>query len=81
MTTDRIRPLTVVARENSMGLTQAYEHIKSGRLRIVKLGHKTMVRDSDWNEFLASLPSATAPAPKVGRYLNRMLTSDTDNAA
>lgn len=75
MSADRIRPFAEVIRENGLGLTNAYALVKAGKLKIVKVGHKTYIRDSDWNEFLASLPEAIAPAPKVGRYANRMLQS------
>lgn len=75
MSADRIRPFTEVVRENGIGLTTAYALVKDGKLKVCKVGHKTFIRDSDWNEFLASLPSATSPALGIGRYLNRELRS------
>lgn len=42
--------------------TNIYEHIKAGRLIAVKMGHRTLIRHSDLQDFLESLPQKAAIA-------------------
>jgi excisionase family DNA binding protein len=37
--------------------TKAYEEIKAGRLRIVKVGRRSLVRETDAESWLAALPT------------------------
>jgi hypothetical protein len=54
---DRLRPFSQALKENSIGLTTGYKHVREGRLTVVKVGRKTYVRDADWAAFVASLPT------------------------
>lgn len=62
---DRLRPFSQALKENSIGLTTGYKHVREGRLTVVKLGRKTYVRDADWAEFVASLPRLGATNRKL----------------
>ena len=42
--------------EGPLGKTSIYEAIGSGRLRAKKYGKRTLVRPSDWDDFLNGLP-------------------------
>lgn len=53
---DRIRPFSERLKENGLGITTGYKLVAEGQIRVVKVGNKTCVRDSDWAEFLANLP-------------------------
>jgi excisionase family DNA binding protein len=37
--------------------TKAYEEFKAGRLRIVKVGRRSLIRETDAESWLAALPS------------------------
>ena len=39
--------------------TKAYDEIKTGRLRIVKVGRRSLVKETDAEAWLAALPSLT----------------------
>jgi excisionase family DNA binding protein len=41
-----------------LGRTKTYQEIKTGRLRAVKVGSKTIIRTDDAEEWLASLEAA-----------------------
>ena len=43
--------------------TKTYEEIKSGRLRAVKCGKRTLITEDDAEAWLRSLPSAAVGAP------------------
>ena len=43
--------------------TRTYEEIKSGRLRAIKCGKRTLVTEDDAEAWLRSLPPATVGAP------------------
>jgi len=40
--------------------TKTYQEIKAGRLRIVKVGRRSLVREKDAEAWLAALPSLTS---------------------
>jgi hypothetical protein len=44
----------------SVGRTKAYDEIKAGRLRVRKIGSKTVVLLSDAEQWLQALPTAPA---------------------
>lgn len=44
-----------------IGHTTFYEEVKSGRLKITKVGAKTLVKVADAEAWLAALPTATGP--------------------
>lgn len=43
-------------KKTNTGKTKLYQEIKEGRLKAVKLGSKTLIRDDDGDEWLANLP-------------------------
>lgn len=43
----------------SVGRTKFYEEVKAGRLRIRKMGKRTLIAKADAEEWLNSLPTAT----------------------
>jgi excisionase family DNA binding protein len=45
-----------------LGRTKAYQEIKSGRLRAVKVGTRTIIRADDAEQWLASLKEASHAA-------------------
>lgn len=45
-----------------IGKTQFYEEVKAGRLRVVKVGTKTLVPDESGKAWLASLPEGVIKA-------------------
>jgi excisionase family DNA binding protein len=45
---------------HNIGRTSVYAEIKRGRLRVVKVGRKTLVTTDDAARWLASLPSSDA---------------------
>ena len=46
-----------------IGRTKAYQQINAGRLRVAKIGSKTIVRADDAEAWLASLTSPGSPEP------------------
>ena len=44
------------SKKTNTGKTKLYQEIKEGRLKAVKLGAKTLIRDNDGDEWLANLP-------------------------
>jgi hypothetical protein len=50
----------------NFGRTTAYSVIKTGALRAVKIGRRTIVLDEDFRDFLRNLPEVTPkPSTKV----------------
>jgi excisionase family DNA binding protein len=47
-----------------VGRTTAYEEIKAGRLRAVKVGHRTLITVDDAEAWLKSLPSSNGLRPR-----------------
>jgi excisionase family DNA binding protein len=45
-----------ISRVNNIGRTSIYKALGEGKLRGMKLGRKTLILESDFREFLASLP-------------------------
>jgi hypothetical protein len=43
-----------------VGKTKAYEEIRSGRLRALKCGRRTIILPEDYERWLKSLPTITA---------------------
>ena len=62
-----------------IGKTQFYEEVKAGRLRIVKVGTKTLVPDESGRAWLASLPEGVLKASSSRKA--RQATSDSSEAA
>ncbi len=54
------RSLTDFCTWAGIGKTKAYEEIKAGRLKVRKLGAKTLVLDEDARAWLASLPETSS---------------------
>jgi hypothetical protein len=55
-----------VCAAGNFGRTTAFGFIKTGALRAVKVGRRTIVLDEDFKAFLKSLPEATSkPSAKV----------------
>lgn len=40
-----------------VGKSTMWKLVASGRLRAVRIGHRTVILDEDWERFLKSLPS------------------------
>jgi excisionase family DNA binding protein len=49
--------ITTFCERNDVGRSTVYEEIKSGRLRAVKVGRRTLIREEDERAWLAALPS------------------------
>lgn len=55
-------PLRKWCEKRQIGITTAYQLLKDGKLKAVKLGRRTYITDTEDQRFIDSLPS----------YLNRM---------
>lgn len=53
---DGAATVTDRARRGPFGKTFLYEQISAGRLKARKAGRATIILDSDWRDFLESLP-------------------------
>jgi hypothetical protein len=54
------KTITQRAKDGPFGLTFLNERIKAGELRARKAGRLTVILDSDWEDFLSSLPIVAA---------------------
>lgn len=53
----RAYTISEFCRDYGPGRTKAYQEIKNGRLRAVKVGSKTIIRADDAEAWLANLPT------------------------
>jgi hypothetical protein len=57
-------PLREFCRLAGIGITTGYAQIRSGRLRVVRCGRRTLVRAQDAAAWLAALPEGTDAEPE-----------------
>jgi excisionase family DNA binding protein len=56
--------ITEACAAGGVGRTTLYEAIRSGELRAVKLGRRTLILVQDLTEWITSLPSIPIPSAK-----------------
>lgn len=57
-----LRSVDDTRRQLNLGRTAFYKLVSTGRLRVVKLGRRTLVRDEDLREFVAGLTDQSEAA-------------------
>jgi excisionase family DNA binding protein len=48
-----------------IGRTSAYQEIRKGRLRVVKVGKRSLVTEDSAEEWLQNLPEQVSPMPEL----------------
>lgn len=63
-----------------VGHSFTYEEIASGRLRAVKAGRKTLIREDDARAWLAALPSVKSKSKLAFNLNHNSVTGQSDNS-
>lgn len=60
-----VHTIPQAAEATQTGKTRLYSEIAAGRLRVVKVGRKTLIRDEELRRWLEQCERDTGPAPTL----------------